>query len=539
MKNFDDIMVMSYVLNCGKHGHEMDEIVENVLLLDPKEHIIPEKEVLGIGKKKVTLMEADIVSVVHFACQHADLTKQAYDVLKSALDKSPKLTQFYEGIEKPLVETLAGIEMKGVFMDEPALVKMENEYREKIKAIGNKIREDAGYPTIDEDIEIPTSEEEIESMIIEMDEMKQEASEEFNINSNRQLGQVIFEKLGIGTKLRKKTKVGDYILNAEVLQKLAAEGHSIAKHILEYRALTKLYSTYISGLRQHINPYTKRIHTTFQNALTVTGRLSSVMPNIQNIPVRTAEGKQIRRCFISPSDDYVIMKVDYSQVELRILAHIANIPVLKNAFKENKDVHAITASQVFNVPLDQVDKSTRNKAKAINFGIIYGMSEFGLSKRIGVDTQAAKSFIEQYFKQYPGIKNYMTKTIEFCRKHGYVNTLFNRRCWIPGIEDQGFGGKSSFGERTSINTPIQGTSADITKIAMNSLHKAFQEKGLRTRMIIQVHDEIVFEVPKDEVETVEPIIKELMEGAAFFGGTNFTVPLTVEATVDSKWLADE
>ncbi|KAG2381636.1 hypothetical protein C9374_006020 [Naegleria lovaniensis] len=530
INNFDDIMVMSYVLNCGKHGHEMDELVENVLGMNPKEYLIPEKEVLGIGKKKVTLLEADIVAVVHYACQHSDITQQIYDLLKPELQKLPKLTHLYETIERPLVETLAAIEMKGVFMDQEALDRMEEEYKEKIKEVGNKIREAAGFAAIDH-IEI-TTEEEVAEILSNIEE-----NEEFNINSNRQLGQVIFEKLGIGGKHKKKTKLGDYILNAEVLEKLADEGHAIAKYILEYRALTKLYSTYIHGLKQHINPYTKRIHTTFQNALTVTGRLSSVMPNIQNIPVKTKEGKQIRRCFIAPSDEYVIMKVDYSQVELRILAHLARIDVLKEAFKNGADVHAITASQVFKVPLDKVDKATRNKAKAINFGIIYGMSEFGLSKRIGVDTQTAKAFIEQYFQQYPGIKSYMENTKDFCRKRGFVNTLFHRRCWIPGIND--IGSKSGFAERTSINTPIQGTSADVTKIAMNSLHKAFLEKGLRTRMIIQVHDEIVFEVPKDEVEIVKPIIVELMEGAPNFNGTWFSVPLTVEVSVDSKWLADE
>ncbi|KAF0985037.1 hypothetical protein FDP41_000076 [Naegleria fowleri] len=530
INKFDDIMVMSYVLNCGKHGHEMDELVEHILEKNPKEYLIPEKEVLGIGKKKVTLLEADIVAVVHYTCQHSDVTKQIYDILKPELQQLPKLTQLYETIERPLVETLAAIEMKGVFMDEEALDRMEVEYKEKIKDVGNKIREAAGYTAIDH-IEIST-EEEVAEILSNMEE-----GEKFNINSNRQLGQVIFDKLGIGGKYKKKTKLGDYILNAEVLEKLAEEGHAIAKYILEYRALTKLYSTYIYGLKQHINPYTKRIHTTFQNALTVTGRLSSVMPNIQNIPVRTKEGKQIRRCFIAPSDDYVIMKVDYSQVELRILAHLARIDVLKEAFKNGADVHAITASQVFNVPIDKVDKATRNKAKAINFGIIYGMSEFGLSKRIGVDKQTAKAFIEQYFQQYPGIKKYMENTKDFCRTRGYVNTLYHRRCWIPGINDAG--NNAGFAERTSINTPIQGTSADITKIAMNSLHKAFLEKGLRTRMIIQVHDEIVFEVPKDEVEIVQPMIVELMEGAPYFNGTSFSVPLTVEVSIDSKWLADE
>jgi len=412
-------------------------------------------------------------------------------------------------------------------MDEAFLKRLEVEYQQKIKIAGNKIREEAGYPPV-EDISIPES---------EIDEVQTEDAE-FNINSNRQLGQTIFEKLGLGAKYKKKGKAGDYVLNAEVLEKLSSEGHNIAKYILEYRALTKLYSTYIHGLIQHINPYTKRIHTTFQNALTVTGRLSSTSPNIQNIPARTKEGKQIRRCFIAPSEDYIIMKVDYSQVELRILAHIANINQLKDAFRNDKDVHSITASQVFKIPVEQIDKATRNKAKAINFGIIYGMSEFGLAKRIGVTTEEAKTFIEKYFQQYPGIKQYMTRTIEFCRKHGYVNTLYHRRCWIPGINEE-TRTKTSFAERTSINTPIQGTSADITKIAMNSLHKAFLEKGLKTRMIIQVHDEIVFEVPKDEVEIVQPLIKELMEGACFKNDTKFSVPLTVEATIDNKWLPDE
>ncbi|KAL9643606.1 hypothetical protein ABK040_010218 [Willaertia magna] len=555
INNFDDIMVMSYVLNCGKHhSSEFDDLVQFILNMDPKSDLVSEREVLGIGKKKLTVITTDYRKLEQYICQYADFTTRIYNILKKQLLNIPSLNNFYKTLELPLVEALAAIEIHGIAIDRETLERMRDEYKEKIRETANKIRIAAGYEPID-NIIIPTTSDssgtgEEDGLTTSNNNDNDESTvttstakdttkgnntttneEEFNVNSNRQLGIVIFEKLGIKTKGIKKSKNGDYAMDATILENLSKEGHEIAKYILEYRALTKLYSTYIYGLIQHINPYTGRIHTTFQNALTVTGRLSSVAPNIQNIPVRTKEGKQIRRCFIAPDDNHVIMKVDYSQVELRILANIAKIESLQEAFANGEDIHTKTASQVFGIPIDKVDKQTRNRAKAINFGIIYGMSEYGLSKRIGVSVEEAKDFIKKYFKQYPGIKTYMDNTINFCRKYGFVNTHFKRRCWIPDINAKD--SKRGFAERTSINTPIQGSSADVTKRAMVALYRFIKENNLKSRMIIQVHDEIVFEIPLDELELMKVEVPRIMEAAGD------DIPLTVDATIDKRWLADE
>jgi DNA polymerase-1 len=475
--------------------------------------------VLGLGRKKVQFANAPIVPLMHFVCQRSDFSLRMHAILTKEMLMQNRQLEFYNNIERPLVQTLADIELQGVCVDQAQLQEMEKENEAKKDDLKNKILTATGMNIIDTDGE-------------------EDGEDGLNINSNRQLGIALFDVMEIGKEHAKKSKkTGDYVLDAATLDAIAKDGHQIASDILAYRAIMKLQSTYIHGLQQHINTYDHRIHTTFQNAVTVTGRLSSTSPNLQNIPIRTQAGKMIRKCFVAPPD-HVILKVDYSQVELRILAHIANIGVLKEAFKDGKDVHAITASQVFNVPLEGLDKSLRQKAKAINFGIIYGMSEYGLANRIEVTTEEAKRFINMYFKQYPGIKQYMDVTKEFCRKNGYVNTLFGRKCWIPDINsaDQS---KRGFAERTCINTPIQGTSADITKIAMNSIRRAFRENNIRTKMIIQVHDEIVFEAPEDEVEKVVPIIKSVMEGAANeLLKKKFSVPLTVDVSIGKRWTDD-
>ncbi|KAL0490424.1 DNA polymerase I [Acrasis kona] len=521
IENYDDVMVMSYSLFCGRHKHDLSSLIEHVLKEpDAKEILIPDKEVVGMGKKKTTFANASIVPIVQSSCQLSDYTMRCYKKLNEEMNQHPSRRSFYQDIEKPLVNTLAQIEITGVCVDQDALKQMESENDLKIQELTKKILQITGMVAIQEDDD---------------NDSPQPTDNILNINSNRQLGVVIFDVLKLGRDLKKKSeKSKDYVLNLEVLQKIAdSEGGEIAKLILEYRAIKKLQSTYVQGLQRNINPYTNRIHTTFQNALTVTGRLSSVNPNIQNIPIRTDAGKQIRKCFMS-SPNHTILKVDYSQVELRILAHIANIQVLRSAFMSNADVHSITAAQVFHIPLEQVTKDMRQKAKAINFGIIYGMSEYGLSKRINVTVQEARDFIKLYFKQYPGIKKYMESTWQFCRLHNYVNTAFGRTCWIPDInsKDQT---RRGFAERTCINTPIQGTSADVTKISMNQLYKELQRLNLKTKMIIQVHDEIVFEAPDDELEKVIPVIKQVMQDAAYFKGTKFSVPLTVDVTESKRW----
>lgn len=389
VNNFDDVMVMSYVLNCGKHNHDLETLIAEVLHVNTDEALIPEKEILGIGKKKVTFAKANLTGTTMFSCQDADNVLRIYGVLKPLLDASPRLFKFYSAIELPLVSTLASIELNGVKLDKKSLETMQVEYETKIIALRNTIKEEAGS---------------------DLDGVLEEDQDELNINSNRQLGRILFDKLKLADKSKKSQKSGDYIVDNETLD-LLAKTHPIAKHLLEYRAMTKLCRTYIVGLQQHINPYTSRVHTTFQNALTVTGRLSSVSPNLQNIPSRTKEGKQIRKYFVAP-EGHKIIKADYSQVELRILSHIAHIDVLRSAFREGKDVHSITASQVFNVPVEKVDKDLRRKAKAINFGIIYGMSEFGLAKQISVSTKEAKEYIVSILMIFlTRIRNYILSNI--------------------------------------------------------------------------------------------------------------------------------
>lgn len=507
IKNFDDVMVMSYVLNCGKHDNSMESLIEHVLEENAKEMLIDPKDVVGMGQKKVTFAMAPTIPTTQYVCQFADYTARLYDNLNPQLQRNPRLGNFYRTIELPLVTALADLEIHGVVVDRNALKAMAIEYDQKIDETRDKIMAIADEP-------------------------------ELNINSNQQLGLVLFDKLMLDPKrkiAKKSAKTGFYVVDVTTLDALAAEGHEIAKLLVQYRALTKLHGTYIAGLQHHINPYTNRIHTTYQNALTVTGRLSCTAPNLQNIPIRTNEGREIRKKFTVPPGCRMI-KADYSQVELRILAHVAHIDVLRDAFREGKDVHSITASQVFGVPVEQVDKEMRRKAKAINFGIIYGMSEYGLAKQINVDVRQAREYIALYFKQYPGIKRYMENTKQFCRNHGFVNTLFGRKCWIPDINDSNKN-KRGFAERTAINTPIQGTSADVTKIAMNTIHSELKKRGLKSNMIIQVHDEIVLEVPEEELDIVVPLVKQSMEAVGDFG--KFSVPLTVDVEIAQDWIGSD
>eukprot|EP01080_Neovahlkampfia_damariscottae_P006022 gene6022-10024_t len=518
INNFDDVMVMSYVLYCGKQSTDFSSLVKTFFgkesstgiqveksqqeeeLEENEFTLIAERDVTGIGKKKTLFVESSIDLISDYVNQFSLYSLKLYKLFDSQFSRLFKLKEFYNFIELPLVRALSAMEIKGVFVDKQSFDDMEVEYNNKIKILSKKILEES-------------------------------ETEDLNINSPHQLGVVLVEKLKIGQDVIKKSeKTGKYLCNSAMLEKLK-EVHSIPGDILNYRTLTKIYSTYILGFKKQINPYTNRIHTTFQNALTVTGRLSSVSPNLQNIPNRSDEGRRIRQNIIVP-EGCTLVKADYSQVELRILAHVANIEVLRNAFLNDQDVHKITASQVFQIPVEQVTKDLRQKAKSINFGIIYGMSEFGLSKQINVSVKQAKQYIKSYFKQYPGIENYMKNTKKFCEKHGYVNTLFGRRCWIPDINSDNQT-KKGFAQRTAINTPIQGTSADITKIAMNNLYKEFERLNMKSKMIIQVHDEIVCEVPNDELEETIKLMKKTMENVAEIG--KFSIPLTVDVETSHKW----
>ncbi|MBT5014098.1 MAG: DNA polymerase I, partial [Rhodospirillaceae bacterium] len=357
-------------------------------------------------------------------------------------------------------------------------------------------------------------------------EIHELAGHEFNVGSPKQLGEVLFDEMGI--EGGKKGKTGAYKTGAEVLEELAADGHDLPARVLDWRQLAKLKSTYTDALIAQINPDTKRVHTSYSMAATSTGRLASSDPNLQNIPIRTEEGRKIRRAFIAEAG-HVLLSADYSQIELRLLAHVAGIDVLIDAFKAGDDIHAMTASQVFGVPVEGMDPMIRRQAKAINFGIIYGISAFGLARQLGISRPEAAEYIDAYFERYPGIRDYMEETKQQAHDHGYVTTLFGRKCHTPGIGDKN-SARKNFAERAAINAPIQGGAADIIKRAMIAMPNALTSAGLATRMLLQVHDELVFEVPKKEIDAASDVIRTVMEGAA-----HLDVPLTVDIGQGDNW----
>ncbi|NDF13059.1 MAG: DNA polymerase I [Proteobacteria bacterium] len=414
-------------------------------------------------------------------------------VLKARL-VAEQMTRVYEGLERPLIPVLAAVEKKGVFIDTEMLRLMSHDFAQTIQRLEHEIYALAGM--------------------------------HFNIGSPKQMGEVLFDKMQLpGGKKSKKT--GAYGTDAGVLEELVEQGHAIARKILQWRMLSKLKSTYTDALGTHINPETKRIHTTFQMTVTSTGRLSSQYPNLQNIPVRSEEGKKIRNAFIAEPGN-TLLSADYSQIELRLLAHMADIPALKEAFAKNVDIHALTASQVLGVPLEKVDANMRRSAKAINFGIIYGQSAFGLAAGLGIPRTDAARYIEAYFRQYPGIAEYMERTKEFAREQGYVLTIFGRKCYMPGIKDKG--PARQFAERAAINAPLQGTAADIIKRAMIALDRSFRVQNMTARMVLQVHDELLVEAPHAETEAVKALMKSTMESAA-----SLSVPLVVEVASGNNW----
>jgi DNA polymerase-1 len=403
------------------------------------------------------------------------------------------LLELYLNVELPLAKVLAFMELQGVKLDREQLLIMGKDLELRIDELTNKIYGLAG--------------------------------EEFNINSPKQLGVILFEKLGLPTI--KKTKTG-YSTNAEVLETLAEE-HEIVKEILNYRQLVKLKTTYVDGLLNIINPKTKKVHTSFNQTITATGRLSSTEPNLQNIPIRLEEGRKIRKVFVPSKDGYILLTADYSQIELRILAHIAQDKVLIEAFKEGQDIHARTASEVFGVPMDKVTKNMRRHAKAVNFGIVYGLSDFGLARDLGITRKEAKIYIDNYFKRYSGVKRWIEKIIAEAREQGFVTTLLGRRRYLNDILSKNYNLRS-FAERTAMNTPIQGSAADIIKIAMVRIHEKIDKNKFAARMILQVHDELVFEVPPQEISRLIPLVRETMETAY-----SLDVPLKVDMQVGFNW----
>ena len=489
--SYDDTLLMSYVLDGTRHGHGMDELA--MLHLGYK--TITFDEVAGKGAKRVTFDYVPLEPATRYAAEDADITLRLYEVLKPRLPLE-RSAELYETIDRPLVAIVAEMERAGVRVDINVLAGMSRDFGEKLVQLEAEIQKLAGRP--------------------------------FNVGSPKQLGEILFVEMGLTGG--RKTKTGDWSTSVDVLEELAEEGHEIITLVLEWRQLSKLKSTYTDALAQQIAPRTGRVHTSFSLAATSTGRFASTDPNLQNIPIRTEEGRKIRTAFIA-QEGYTLISADYSQVELRLAAAMADIPALKRAFEKGIDIHALTASEVFGVPLDQMTPELRRRAKAINFGIVYGISGFGLARQLGVPVGEASAYIKQYFSRFPELADYMERTKQEARKYGYVTTLYGRRCHVDGINDKNPARRGG-AERQAINAPIQGTAADIMKRAMIRIDRAIKTSNLDLRMLIQVHDELVFEVRADQAAEAQALVKREMEAAADVG-----IPLVAEAGIGQNWAA--
>jgi len=491
----EDTMLMSYALDAGKHRHNMDNLSEIHLNHKP----ISFKEVTGSGKSQITFDKVPIKLATKYAAEDADVTFKLYLLFKKRLDQE-KLLKIYELFEKPMLNLLAQMEIEGIKIDSDFLKKLSNRFENKIKKLEKEIFN--------------------------------AAKKEFNIGSPKQLGEVLYNDLKIAAL--KKTRKGGFATSATVLEDLAFKGHKLPKDVLDWRQLSKLKNTYTDALPEHLSSKTKRVHTSFLLAATTTGRLASSNPNLQNIPIKTEDGKEIRKAFIADRE-HILISADYNQIEMRILADIADVKQLKKAFANQEDIHSLTASQVFNIPLNKIDKEIRRKAKAINFGIIYGISQYGLAKQLSVSNQEANEFLKLYFKKFPEIKDYMNTTINFCRKSGYVSNIFGRKCYISGINNKNFNIRN-FQERAAINAPIQGSAADIMRLAMIEINKIFtQNSQYKVKMLLQIHDELIFESPKNESNAVMSIIKKIMSGISRSEYHIFSVPLIVDINSGSNW----
>ena len=489
IRNFEDTIIMSYTLDGGRHGHSLDELSE--LYFDKK--LIAYKEVAGTGKSQKTLDELHPESVKDYAAEDADICLQLYHRLKPRL-KEEKKTALYVDLDKPLVPILAKMEQNGVLVDKTVLRTLSEKFSDRM--------------------------DELEQAIFS------EAGQSFNLASPKQLADILFNTLGLQSD--KKTKGGSLSTDAKTLEELSAQGHIIVDNIISWRQLAKLKSTYTDSLQEQINPRTGRVHTSFTATITNTGRLSSTDPNLQNIPIRTEEGRLIRTAFIAPKG-YQLMSVDYSQIELRLVAEMAGIERLKQAFRDNIDIHALTASEVFGIPLAEMTSERRRAAKAINFGIIYGISGFGLAKQIGTETGVASHYIKQYMQRFPELAAYMDGLKKSARENGYVTTLLGRDCYMPGIQSKN-AAERAFAERQAINAPIQGTAADIMKLAMIEVDRALVEKNLPAKLLLQVHDELVLEVLDSAIDEVKNIVIECMQNVV-----KLSIPLLVEAGIGLNW----
>ena len=489
----DDTMCLSYVLEAGAHGHGLDEL--SLMHVDHRN--IKFEEVCGKGKAQIPFAEVPLETARDYAAEDADMTGRLHRLLKPRVARDHLMT-VYETLERPLIPVLVAMERAGIKVDPLTLSDMSRDFARRIADLETVIHDLAGSP--------------------------------FNVGSPKQLGEILFDQMGLPGG--KKGKTGAYATGAEVLEELAAQGHDLPARVLDWRQLSKLKSTYTDALVEDINPETGRIHTSYSMAGASTGRLSSNDPNLQNIPIRTEEGRKIRTAFVAPAG-HVLLSVDYSQIELRLVADIAGLASMRAAFRDGVDIHAQTASEVFGLPLADMDGETRRKAKAINFGIIYGISGFGLARQLGVPQAEARAYIDTYFERYPGIREYMEDIKGFCRQHGYVETRFGRRVHIPGIKDSN-PARRGFSERAAINAPIQGTAADIIKRAMIRVPPALAAADLSARMLLQVHDELLFEVPEDEVEKTTEVVRAIMESAAA-PVLNLSVPLIADAGTGANW----
>ncbi|MFT4121028.1 DNA polymerase I [Bradyrhizobium sp.] len=493
LRNTDDAQLISYVLDAGRGSHGLESLAERWF----GHAMLKESELLGSGKGKITFDQVPIDKAAPLSAEGADMIVRVWRVLKPRL-VAEHMTSVYETLERPLVAVLARMERRGISIDRQVLSRLSGEFAQTAARVEAEVQEIAGEPV--------------------------------NVGSPKQIGDILFGKMGLpgGTK----TKTGAWSTTAQVLDDLAEQGHDFPRKILEWRQVSKLKSTYTDALPTYVNPQTHRVHTTYALAATTTGRLSSNEPNLQNIPVRTEDGRKIRRAFIA-TPGHKLVSADYSQIELRLLAEIANIPVLKQAFKDGLDIHAMTASEMFGVPIQGMPSEIRRRAKAINFGIIYGISAFGLANQLGIAREEASAYIKKYFERFPGIRDYMDETREFCRQHGYVTTLFGRKCHYPDIKASNASVRA-FNERAAINARLQGTAADIIRRAMTRVEEALAQKKLSAQMLLQVHDELIFEVPDAEVEATLPVVQHVMQDAPF-PAVLLSVPLHVDARAATNW----
>ena len=495
LSSMEDTMLMSYVLDAGKNRHNMDTLSE--IHLGHK--TISFKEMVGTGKKEINFSEVELDKAKDYAAEDADVTLRLYKKFIKNL-KFEKMINIYEIFEKPLITILAFMEIEGIEINSKFLKSLSSKFEKKIKKL--------------------------EKEVFKISKKK------FNIGSPKQLGEIIYNDLKIAGL--KKTKKGSFATSASVLEDLAFKGHEFPKLILDWRQVSKLKNTYSDALPEHINQNTKRVHTSFLLAATTTGRLASSDPNLQNIPIKSEDGKDIRKAFAAKKD-HLLISADYNQIEMRILADLADVKELKKAFKNNEDIHSLTASQIFNIDIKKINQDHRRKAKAINFGIIYGISQYGLAKQINVSNYEAEEFLNSYFAKFPEIKVYMDTTIKFCRKSGYVNNIFGRRSHFNGINDKNFNIRN-FQERAAINAPIQGSASEVMRLAMIRIDKKLSnQKNLKSKMLLQIHDELIFEVPKIEEKSMVKLIKTEMTSVSQSDYHSFSTPLTVDINVGDNW----